>query len=203
MLDTPLRMPFKAVQAKRRALSVSLVVNIFLIISILLNLLLAWKVKSLENSLLYLKSEAGLSVGTLVPSIEARDIDNRPATIAYPGEGPPMVLYIFTPECKWCARNMENIKALTDQAGGNHRFIGLSLSSDKLREYVAGNKLGFPVYSELSPAFRTAYKVSGTPETLVISPEGRVLKKWVGAYTKDIQKEVEQYFKVRLPGIRQ
>lgn len=203
MLDTPLRMSFKAIQAKCRSISVPFVVNVFLVLSILLNLQLAWKVKSLESSLLYLKSEAVLSVGTLVPPIEAKDIDDRPATISYPGEGPPVVLYIFTPECTWCARNMENLKALTDQAGSNHRFIGLSLSSDKLRDYVADNKLGFPVYSGLSPAFSTTYKVGGTPETLVISPEGRVLKRWGGAYTKDIQKDVEDYFKVKLPGIRQ
>lgn len=203
MLDTPLRMPVKALQTKGRGISVTLVVNIFLVLSVLLNLLLAWKVKSLESSLLYLKSEGVLSVGTLVPPIEAKDIDNRPATIAYLGDGPPMVLYIFTPECKWCARNMENIKSLTKQVGSNHRFIGLSLSPDKLRDYVADNNLGFPVYSGLSPAFSTTYKVGGTPETLVISPEGRVLKKWTGAYTKDIQKDVEDYFKVRLPGIRQ
>lgn len=203
MLDTPLRMSFKAIQAKRRGMSVLLVVNIFLVLSILLNLALAWKVKSLEGSLLYLKSEAVLSVGTLVPSIEAKDIENRPVTIAYTGEGPPVVLYIFTPECKWCTRNMENIKALTEQAGRNYRFVGLSLSSDKLREYVTDNKLELPVYSGLSPAFGTTYKVGGTPETLVVSAEGRVLKKWAGAYTKDIQKEVEEYFKVKLSGIRQ
>lgn len=202
MLSALLRRLFKAVPAKRGGLSVPFIVNIFLVLSVVMNLAQAWKINSLESSLLHLKSEGVLAVGTLVPAIEARDLNDQPVTIAYLGEGPPRVLYIFTPECRWCARNIENITALAEQAGSNHLFIGLSLSSDKLRDYVADNKIGFPVYSGLSPAFSTAYKVGGTPETLVISPEGQVLKKWTGAYTKELQKEIEQYFKVRLPGIR-
>jgi len=55
----------------------------------------------------------------------------------------------------------------------------------------------------MSYTFYNAYKVGGTPNTLVISPEGRVLKNWRGAYMDDLQREVEQYFEVELPGIRE
>jgi peroxiredoxin len=189
------------VQAKRWSISTPQVINIFLVCSVLLNLLLAWKIKSLESSLLSIKAEGVLAVGTLVPSIEARDIDDRPAKITYLANEPPTVLYIFTPPCKWCAHNLENIRTLAEQAKHDYRFIGLSLSSNELRDYVKDNNLGFPVYSGMSHVFSTAYKVGGTPETLVISPEGRVLKNWKGAYMNDVQKEIEQYFKVSLPGI--
>lgn len=193
--------PFKAVQAKHWGRSVPLAVNLLLVFSILLNLLLAWKVKSLESSLLSIKAEGVLAAGTLVPPIEARDMEGRPARIAYLANEPQTVLYIFTPQCKWCTRNLENIRRLAEQARRDYRFIGLSLSSDELPDYVKNNQLGFPVYRDISPTFLTTYKAGGTPQTLVISPEGRVLKNWQGAYANDMQKEIEQYFGVKLPGI--
>ena len=118
---------FKAVQARHWGRSVPLAVNLLLVFSILLNLLLAWKVKSLESSLLSIKAEGVLSAGTLVPLIEARDMDGRPARIAYLANEPQTVLYIFTPQCKWCTRNLENIRMLAEQAGHDYHFIGLSL----------------------------------------------------------------------------
>jgi peroxiredoxin len=193
--------PLHDTQAKRRWVNV--VVNILLVSSVLLNLLLALRVRSLEGSLLGLRAEKSLSLGTLVPPIEARDIDDRPAKVAYLANEPPTVLYIFTPQCQWCANNLENIRTLAARAGRDYRFVGLSLSPVELRDYVKKNDFGFPVYSDMSYTFYNAYKVGGTPSTLVISPEGRVLKNWRGAYMDDLKREVEQYFKVELPGIRE
>jgi hypothetical protein len=48
----------------------------------------------------------------------------------------------------------------------------------------------------------SAYKLGGTPQTLVVSEDGKVMKNWKGAYMSNIQKEVEDYFHIDLPGIR-
>ncbi len=42
-----------------------------------------------------------------------------------------------------------------------------------------------------------------TPQTIVISPQGKVLKSWVGAYHDKTQREVETEFGVLLPGLPQ
>ncbi len=97
---------------------------------------------------------------------------------------------------------MDNLKTLVGKERGHYRFIGLSLSEEKLREYVARNELKLPVYSSLSPETLKTYKLGSTPQTIVISPEGKVLHDWVGAYVGEQKSEVEAFFHITLPGIR-
>jgi len=97
---------------------------------------------------------------------------------------------------------MDSFKTLLDKERGQYRFIGLSLSEETLREYVVKNDLNLPVYSGLSPETLKAYKLGSTPQTIVISPEGKVLEDWAGAYVGNQKSQVEAFFHVSLPGIR-
>jgi len=98
---------------------------------------------------------------------------------------------------------MDNFKRLLDTEGGHYRFIGLSLSEEAVAEYVAKNGMKLPVYSGLSPETLKTYKLGSTPQTIVISPEGKVLQDWVGAYVGDQKSQVEAFFRVSLPGLRE
>jgi len=129
-------------------------------------------------------------------------LDGRGEVISYQDTNQATVLYIFTPPCTWCARNMDNFKTLLEKESAKYRFIGLSLSQEGLVQYVAKNDLKLPVYSELSPEAEEAYKLAGTPQTIVVSSEGRVLQNWSGAYAGDQQSQVEAFFHVSLPGLR-
>ena len=101
----------------------------------------------------------------------------------------------------WCSRNLDNVKKLFSEAKAKYQFIGVSLSSESLKEYILQSGLEFPVYSDLAGQSATVYK-GGTPRTLVVSADGFILKSWVGAYAGDLQREIEEYFNTRLPGIR-
>jgi hypothetical protein len=94
-----------------------------------------------------------------------------------------------------------NMRALVENAGNRYRFVGLSLSSDQLVDYVKENNLEFPMYTDLPILAMREYKLGGTPQTLVVSPKGQVTRIWSGAFAEDLQKEVEEYFSVKLPGI--
>ena len=98
---------------------------------------------------------------------------------------------------------MDNLKALVDNASGQYRFIGLSLSKEGLAAYIEKNELKLPVYSGLSAETLKAYRLGSTPQTIVVSPEGRVLQDWVGAYVGEQKSQVEAFFHVRLPGLRE
>lgn len=91
---------------------------------------------------------------------------------------------------------------LFTQTKVNYRFIGLSLSSDGLREYASQYGIDFPVYTDLTGESILAYK-GGTPRTLVVSHDGIILKSWFGAFTGDLEREVEEYFKTDLPGVEE
>lgn len=85
--------------------------------------------------------------------------------------------------------------------GDSYHFIGLSLGNANLEAYLSARKLTFPVYSKLSKDTIRDLKLSSTPQTIVVSPEGRVIKNWVGAYGENLRPEVENFFAVKLPGI--
>lgn len=175
---------------------------LLLLASISLNIVLAHRVWSFTHLQSNRAAERLLKVGTAVPPIAAKRLDGQPGVISYQGAGQSTVLYIFTPPCSWCARNMENLKALLDKEKGQYRFIGLSLSEETLADYIAKNDLKFPVYSSLSPETLKTYRLGSTPQTIVISPEGKVLQDWVGAYVGDQKSQVEAFFHVSLPGLR-
>jgi hypothetical protein len=178
-------------------------VAVALAVSVTLNVLLAHRVRTLTYVRSASMAEYQLKVGTAVPPIAVKRLGGQQEVISYQEANQSTVLYVFTPPCSWCARNMDNFKTLLGKESGEYRFIALSLSDDTLAEYVAKNDLKLPVYSGLSMDTKAAYKFSATPQTIVVSPDGRVLQNWMGAYVGDQKSQVEAFFHVTLPGIRQ
>jgi hypothetical protein len=109
------------------------------------------------------------------------------------------VVYVFSPNCKWCNRNLENIKALAETVKEKFQFIGLSVTDRGLQEYVSRGGMGFPIYIMLPSKDGDLNR--GTPRTLVVSREGKVVTTWFGAYGGDLRKKVEQFFQLSLPGL--
>jgi hypothetical protein len=58
-----------------------------------------------------------------------------------------------------------------------------------------------PVITELQPMTVTEYRLGGTPATIVVSPQGVILKTWVGAYDGTVKGQIESYFNAHLPGL--
>jgi peroxiredoxin len=170
-----------------------------LVASVVLNLMLAKRVKSLNQTIALRKSEQLLQEGAMVPPIQAKTVDGGAAVIRFDSASVPTVLYVFTPPCGWCARNSAVVKALAEGLNGRYRVLGLSLSSDGLQKYVSDTALSFPVYTDVSLSTRSAYHLGGTPDTIVVSTDGKVMKHWQGAYVGSTRKEVESYFNVILP----
>jgi peroxiredoxin len=170
--------------------------------SVLINVALAHRLRQF-NRLIGATPEKSLEAGTDVPPINAVDLRGQSRAIVYNNEARATVLYVFTPGCVWCARNMDNFKALVEKEGGQYRLIGLSLSEAGLTEYVAKNELKLPIYARLSPETLKTYKLGSTPQTIVISPEGKVLQDWAGAYVGDQKSQVEAFFHVSLPGLKE
>lgn len=186
---------------EQRHLRKAAAVTVALVVSVALNVGLAYRVRSLTGAREARITEYKLKIGTSVPPITAKRPDGQLELISYGSTSEPTVLYIFTPSCVWCARNIDNLKTLLDKERGQYRFIGLSLSEESLGEYVAKNDLKLPIYSGLSNEAKQDYKLSGTPQTIVVSPEAKVLQNWAGAYVGDQKSQVEAFFRVSLPGL--
>ena len=178
-----------------------LVLVVLLVCSLGVNVLLTRKVSSLKAYIALMKSEGQLVKGDRVPSFTAKDPRGQTAVMDYGGTDLPTVVFVITPTCGWCTKNMMNVRTLAEKAGKRYRFVAFSLSPNNLADYVAKHQLQFPVYTDLPLVPIRDYKLGGTPETFVVSPEGEVLKVWSGAFADDLQKDVESYFGVTLPGL--
>jgi peroxiredoxin len=165
--------------------------------SIALNFFLIARVHTLTQKA---SSHPLLTVGAEMPSIEAQTVTGVPGTIDYAATSVPTVLYVFTPQCGWCKRNLPDLHALADQAGNKYRLIGLSLTDRDLKQYIDSQHLDFPVYTHLNSATMSKYQLGGTPATIVISPQGKILNSWVGVYGDDVKGKIESSLQISLPG---
>jgi hypothetical protein len=140
-------------------------------------------------------------VGTHAAPLEVHDLLGRSLTLP-PGEpGRTTVIYVFSPRCGWCKRNLANMKALLKGAGPRYNFLPISVDGAGLQQYWTEAGLSGDVYADPSPGTRDAYGLAGTPQTIVIGSDGVVAKDWKGAYTGGLQAEVSSWLDVQLPGL--
>lgn len=173
---------------------------VILAFSLILNVLLGWRIQSLnDHSETKLQPNKAIE-GVVISEISVLDPNGNSKVIACNRGSQETILYVFSPTCVWCDRNLNNIKALKDNVAQSYQFIGLSLSGLGLNEYIKSHQLDFPVYKQPSKEVIRRLDLGATPQTIVISPEGKVLKNWVGAYGSS-KPEIETYFGVQLPGI--
>lgn len=158
---------------------------------------------SYKTKLLAVKAEQSLTLGGVLPPIEAKELNGQVKIIEYKSSELPTILYVFTPPCGWCAKNVSNVKTLSEKMKGRYRMIGLSLSGASLGEYVSKHGLQFPIYTDPSPAVVMSYRLAGTPETFLVSNDGKLVREWKGAYIGTNKKEIEEYFGVELPGLNE
>ena len=150
---------------------------------------------------MYSVTGPSLQPGATAPRLDVMDTEGRRAEIRTGEQTLPTVLYVFTPECSWCTRNLPNLKALAAASGARFRIVGLSLSVQGLAPYVANHDLTFPVYMSPSQETVRAYMLGPTPTTIVIGADATIMHVWKGAYDGAIKSQVESALRVRLPGL--
>jgi peroxiredoxin len=169
-------------------------------VSLAINLLLAYRIGQGNQPAAAVRATP-LPAGTAVPPFKAQSLDGGEITISSKDAARPLIIYVFTPQCHWCARNVANLKTILAQKRDAYRFIALSLTDKDLKQYVAEQQLDIPVFLNPEEKAREQYGLGSTPQTIVVSPDGKILQNWVGAYTGARQAEVERYFGVSLPGL--
>jgi hypothetical protein len=109
-------------------------------VSLIVNVLLAHRVRSLTAGISNQGRTQLLKAGTVVPPINVKQLGQNRQTISYAGTNRPSVLYVLRPGCVWCTRNMDNFKTLLSKEGDRYRFIVLSLSEEGLAAQKALGK---------------------------------------------------------------
>jgi len=148
-----------------------------------------------------LRDRGELLEGTFVPDLVVTDLDGKTQRLIFAKSSAPVVLYVFSPYCGWCDRNLANVAALAESVTGRYNFIGISLSHEGLEEYVKTHRISFQTYGNLRSEAREGLSIHSTPVTIVVSRDSHVLRSWTGAYDQSMLHEIEAYFGTHLPGL--
>jgi hypothetical protein len=176
---------------------------VLLMASLSLNVFLGVKAQRLGNRLNQQGTPEKIQAGAVVTQLRVLNAADQPETINFAEAGKPTVVYIFSPSCVWCERNIESLKTLASLKSNSYRFLAVSLMETNLEKYSKRYQLDIPVYKNMSPDNVRDLRLKSTPQTLVISAEGKVLQNWIGAYLEGTKKEVETFFSIQLPEVRE
>lgn len=175
------------------------VLVILLVISAGTNVLLARKVQRLNRLAETTTREARYQEGELMPPLEVLNEMSTPQRVTYSEYATPTVLYFLSTRCGWCDRNRSNLDALVRGITPHYRVFVIARDVESPSAYVTANHLSYPLFYR--PTSTGRLKLGVTPQTIVVSQEGRVLKNWYGAYHGTLLEEVRAFFGVDLPGL--
>jgi hypothetical protein len=144
-------------------------------------------------------SEA-LKPGDAVPPLTGKTVSGDDTTVDFAHKA--VVMYMFSPSCSWCERNLDNARFLADHAGAQYDFVGVALDDTDLAQYLADRRLTWRVVRRVPRDLQGRYRLSGTPTTLMVGQGGRVLHTWTGAYSGQVASEIQDAFHLTLPGLR-
>ncbi len=162
----------------RNVAYVSLILLAVLSASLIVNVILGWKIGYLTHTTHEPIDKLG--IGSKITDLQLIKLDGTAAPLILEGERQTLI-YVFRPGCSWCSANLSAIRGL---AAGlrDVRVVGLSTTSIGLKSYLATSPLPFPVYTPKDVAALQSLHVIGTPQTVLISSGGTILGEWPGLY---------------------
>jgi hypothetical protein len=166
-----------------------------LTLSIALNIGLAAKVHR-QNGLLTPPPLDVVAAGSQILPLDAQDLIGNRKHIVFASADKPVVLYVFSPACGWCAKNLNNIKELYALKHDDYKFIAVSLSPNDLTEYISQTSFPLEVMKEPSKESIHNLHLGSTPETIVIDRSGAVNRVWSGGYDAGACREIEKFFQI-------
>src|SRR5258708_16496554 len=119
-----------------------------------------------------------LAPGSQAPAFEGTTLTGGKVKLDYGKDARNTLLYVFSPTCHWCERNLPNIKAIIAARQDLH-VVGVYLGPKLDLQSAAGQP--FTDVLQPTPQTASAYHLTGTPATLLISPDGKVVNSWSAA----------------------
>ena len=119
----------------------------------------------------------------MAPDFTLKDIQGKDFSLSSL-RGKYVVLDFWGSWCPWCLRGLPKMKEYYAKYKGKLEIVGIDCqeTEEEWKECVEENKIPWiHVYNPTtSDALQRAYGLQGYPHKVVISPEGRVLKAFIG-----------------------
>jgi peroxiredoxin len=144
-----------------------------------------------------------LDTGVQIPPLKGMAINGNEVVVGYGEDKRKTILFCFTPGCSPCEDNMTYWKAMIKGINRDlFRLVGVSLTPETtlIKEFVSRHGLdSIIVISQLDNRSRESYGLASTPQTILISPDGKVEKVWTGLLEGQKRIEVEESLGISLP----
>ena len=139
-----------------------------------------------------------LEVGDEVPAFTASTLAGRSSTARTWGS--PYMLNIWATWCAPCRHEMPELQQLHDAySEQGFQVVGVSVddrgSRETIREFLAEVGVTFPIYHDPSWEISDIYGLLGLPGSFLMDAEGRLVRKWMGAFqpmAEDVQEDVRK-----------
>ena len=133
-----------------------------------------------------------LKVGDQAPDFTATALDGRSVDLAA-HKGQPAVIRFFSPDCKYCKADTkvfnEYYEAYRDK-GLLLVYIDTEADREAAAAFVKELNIRFPLIVDADRALATRYQVRVVPQTIVLSPEHRIVCAFMGGVSKEQLDEI-------------
>jgi hypothetical protein len=179
--------------------SQGLFLPLLLTLSLALNVTFGWVIRGLRQDAVAVRA-AGFHAGDSVAAMPTIEGTNAHASFNVQR---PTLLYVFSPQCKWCDANYANMRAVYEAANSQYDFVGVTQNTTGLDEYL--KRQPFPGRVIVADGSRLpaeqANDLGVTPQLLVVDQSGAIQRAWAGALFGAKLAEAEAFFKAKLPGV--
>ena len=139
--------------------------------------------------------------GDRVKGFTGFDLSDRPAEVAYTGQGPSRVFLFLSPTCPFTKEQLpywtELVRKVDRGRFAITALVSDLVSADSVRSYLRTNAIDQSLDVVLVPeSVMKDYKLIATPITLVISNDGTVRKHWIGKWDNSSLSAASELFGV-------
>ena len=120
--------------------------------------------------------EEKLAQGAPAPALAAFDLHGKDASLdSWKGKG--IYLNFWSASCGGCLAEMDTLQALSKQYGDNVVVVAVNTDPDSvdIRALLAKHQITYPVVRDQLKITQERYQVIGTPTSVMIDRQGRVL----------------------------
>ena len=144
-------------------------------------------------------SEPGrLQIGDAAPDFTAKDIDGKTVALASL-RGGPVVLRFFQPDCPYCQADTKAFGEYQKENRGRGLatvYVAEWQKESEVREFRDKLAIEFPVILDADGKLAASYSIRILPQTVIISPDGKIAAAMVGGVSKpQLAEVVEPFFR--------
>ncbi len=133
-----------------------------------------------------------LKIGDPAPDFSGTDLNGQPVSLAA-YQGQPVILRFWSTDCKFCRADTPIFNQYFEkykQAGLRVVYVNRHSDEATVRRFVADLDIGFPVLIDKDGAISTRYNIKVEPQTIIISPEHKILGAMLGGVSEAELKDI-------------